>query len=317
MSTAKEALHIDKWSHLLEPFPAEMIELRPGATNKDKSKALALAYCDKRIYESRLDALFGPDGWAVSYEAWGNDKVFCHLTIAGITKCDVGECDQKDTNAATIAVAQAFKRACSTFGLGRYLYALPQVWAAFDGYKFTEPEKAVAEMYRRGGIGQHSKQEPPASPLRSPVAADEQYEQTARSSAPPSVKPAEPIAKTMADLITPKQLVAIRAIANSSGINAETECMSTLKCRPEELSRTAGSWFIDHLKAATPASSPHQPEGESTVIIQSQIYAITNIGKKKSIDVHAYAMEKYSKPVTAISGEQAAEMIRYLNGVKA
>jgi len=66
------------------------------------------------------------------------------------------------------------------------------------------------------------------------------------------------------------------------------------------------------------ARKPSPPtQGESTVIIQSQIYAITNIGKTKKIDVHAYAMEKYGKPVTALSGEQAAEMIRYLNGVKA
>lgn len=61
--------------------------------------------------------------------------------------------------------------------------------------------------------------------------------------------PREPIAKTMADLVTPKQLVAIRAIANSQGVNAEAECMEVIKCKPEELSRRAASAFIDHLKA--------------------------------------------------------------------
>jgi hypothetical protein len=63
--------------------------------------------------------------------------------------------------------------------------------------------------------------------------------------------PRDPIAKTMADLVTPKQLVAIRAIANSQGVNAEAECMEALKCRPEELSRRAASAFIDHLKSKT------------------------------------------------------------------
>src|SRR5215216_1434313 len=63
--------------------------------------------------------------------------------------------------------------------------------------------------------------------------------------------PRDPIAKTMADLVTPKQLVAIRAIANSQGVNAETECLEALKCRPEELSRRAASAFIDHLKSKT------------------------------------------------------------------
>ena len=61
--------------------------------------------------------------------------------------------------------------------------------------------------------------------------------------------PRGPVAKTMADLVTPKQLVAIRAIANSQGVNAEAECLEALKCRPEELSRRAASAFIDHLKS--------------------------------------------------------------------
>src|ERR1044072_2202751 len=63
--------------------------------------------------------------------------------------------------------------------------------------------------------------------------------------------PRDPVAKTMADLVTPKQLVAIRAIANSQGVNAEAECLEALKCRPEELSRRAASAFIDHLKSKT------------------------------------------------------------------
>ncbi|HVF92175.1 MAG TPA: Rad52/Rad22 family DNA repair protein [Blastocatellia bacterium] len=60
--------------------------------------------------------------------------------------------------------------------------------------------------------------------------------------------PSDPVAKTMADLVTPKQLVAIRAIANANRLNAEKECMEVVKCRPEELSRRAASAFIDYLK---------------------------------------------------------------------
>jgi len=37
-----------------------------------------------------------------------------------------------EENAATSAEAQAFKRACSAFGLGRYIYSVPQVWAEYD-----------------------------------------------------------------------------------------------------------------------------------------------------------------------------------------
>ncbi|MEN3336207.1 MAG: hypothetical protein V7641_5572 [Blastocatellia bacterium] len=83
-------------------------------------------------------------------------------------------------------------------------------------------------------------------------------EEEAASSKNPNVAtaqsqfPRDPVAKTMADLVTPKQLVAIRAIANAHGVNAEAQCLELLKCRPEELSRKAASVFIDYLKSKTP-----------------------------------------------------------------
>jgi hypothetical protein len=61
--------------------------------------------------------------------------------------------------------------------------------------------------------------------------------------------PREPMAKTMAELVTPRQLVAIRAISNSQKIDAEAECKELMQCKPEELSRKAASAFIDYLKS--------------------------------------------------------------------
>jgi hypothetical protein len=61
--------------------------------------------------------------------------------------------------------------------------------------------------------------------------------------------PREPMAKTMAELVTPRQLVAIRAISNSQKIDAEAECQELMQCKPEELSRKAASAFIDYLKS--------------------------------------------------------------------
>jgi hypothetical protein len=52
----------------------------------------------------------------------------------------------------------------------------------------------------------------------------------------------------MADLVTPKQLGMIRALAREAGVDVEEECQSTLRCRTEELSKRAASSFIDHLK---------------------------------------------------------------------
>jgi len=57
----------------------------------------------------------------------------------------------------------------------------------------------------------------------------------------------DPIAKTFGDLITPKQLVEVRSIANKNGVNAREECQRLFKCNPEELNKSAASGFIDHL----------------------------------------------------------------------
>jgi hypothetical protein len=70
-----------------------------------------------------------------------------------------------------------------------------------------------------------------------------------RQTEPVSKFPKEPVSKTMAELVTPRQLVAIRAIANSQRIDAEAECKRVMSCKPEELSRKAASALIDHLKS--------------------------------------------------------------------
>lgn len=61
--------------------------------------------------------------------------------------------------------------------------------------------------------------------------------------------PREPLAKSMADLVTPKQLGMIRALGREIGVDVEEACQAVLRCRTEELSKRAASSFIDHLKS--------------------------------------------------------------------
>jgi len=129
---------------LQEPFPSDEVEFKPGATNREKTKALALAYVDSRPYIQRLNQV-SPD-WQDEYQVTTlGDRVVvvCRLTVAGITRTGDGECllsggdegERVEPNAVTTASAQAFKRACVKFGLGAYLYALPQVWCDYDAQK--------------------------------------------------------------------------------------------------------------------------------------------------------------------------------------
>jgi len=122
----------DLLDRLAEPFDESDIQYRAGATNKDKTKAIALAYAEPRTYEDRLNQLV-PGDWQVTFQPWGENRIICHLTIHGITRSSTGESgDSNPDIAGTSAEAQAFKRACTKFGLGRYLYALPTTWVDYD-----------------------------------------------------------------------------------------------------------------------------------------------------------------------------------------
>jgi len=62
--------------------------------------------------------------------------VTCELTIFGLgSHSATGEEWADNDNACTAAEAQAFKRACSCFGLGRYLYHFTGVWVDLDERK--------------------------------------------------------------------------------------------------------------------------------------------------------------------------------------
>lgn len=142
---------------LKQPFHPSDIYWKPGGVSKDGAKALALPYATLRAYQNRLDEICGA-AWSVTYSPWG-ERLICNLTIDCVTRASTGEPDsqaERSEIAGTAAEAQAFKRACSMFSLGRYLYHLPTVWVEYDAQtrQFTEPAKAklngiVALHYQR------------------------------------------------------------------------------------------------------------------------------------------------------------------------
>ncbi len=125
------------WPELLKqlsvPFPATAIQWRAGSTTRDKKRAQALPYAEPRIYEDRLNQLC-PGDWSVSFRPWGENRLICELTIHGVTRSSTGE-SEGGFAPGTSAEAQAFKRACSKFGLGRFLYDLPSPWVSYDPEK--------------------------------------------------------------------------------------------------------------------------------------------------------------------------------------
>jgi hypothetical protein len=158
---------------LLEvPFDSSVIEWRVTNTSKGNGsmRGQVIPYADQRAYTDRLNALFTPAGWTRNYSVHTSAnfqrskdqkttaKVFvtCDLTIFNLgSHSATGEEWTDDENAGTSAEAQAFKRACSCFGLGRYLYHFTGTWVDLDDRKRpkTTPKLAgwaTPEGWRHG-----------------------------------------------------------------------------------------------------------------------------------------------------------------------
>lgn len=73
--------------------------------------------------------------------------------------------------------------------------------------------------------------------------------------------PSDPIAKTISDMVTTKQLGMIRAISREHELDADQECLATMNCKVNELSRRAASSLIDHLLATASPVVPIRRAG--------------------------------------------------------
>ena len=134
----------DEWIRILAElaahFPATSVQWRPQGDRENKVKAGArvriLAYLDARAVQDRLDAacpgLWSFDWSPVHIDAKGIVTAAKGvLTIASISRADIGTMSSWDPSKG--AVSDALKRSAVHFGVGRYLYDLPDVYAVLDG----------------------------------------------------------------------------------------------------------------------------------------------------------------------------------------
>lgn len=130
---------------LAAPFPPHEVKWKPQAVKG--SRALAIAYLDARAVQGRLDDVLGVDGWQDEYQVLQDGSVVCTLKVLmggdWLTKMDVGGMSEQPDGGDRLkaAFSDALKRAAVKFGVGRYIYRLPQVWADYNPQtkRFTAP----------------------------------------------------------------------------------------------------------------------------------------------------------------------------------
>src|SRR5205823_3775638 len=159
-------------AELAVPFSPDQVQWRVTNTAKDKKRGQIVPYADPRAYADRLNALFTAQGWTRKYQvetmsnitrikkgesiSSGKIRVTCTVTIVGLwSHSGTGEEWADDQNGMTSADAQAFKRACSCFGLGRYFYEFLGSWVDLDQNQRPKripslPAWAIPENWRKG-----------------------------------------------------------------------------------------------------------------------------------------------------------------------
>lgn len=158
---------------LSAPFEVREVKFKPQSVKG--SRALAMAYIDCRVVQDRLDAVLGVENWQDSYEITADGSVVCRLAIKvggeWITKTDVGSPSEQPDGGDRLkaAFSDALKRAAVKFGVGRYLYRLPALWADYDPQKkqFVTPPQLPAWALPNGAAKPTTQQQPnpePAAP---------------------------------------------------------------------------------------------------------------------------------------------------------
>lgn len=165
------------WERLRDPFPPEDIEwMIQGTPVKKGSRIIArcFAYVTNRAIQQRLDDVVGADKWRNEYRdvpnSNGKGAALCGLSILvdgeWVTKWDGAE--NTDIEAVKGGLSNSMKRAGAQWGIGRYLYFLPDGWIVHrKGGRYNEWRKVRVKGGAKDGdeTPQQFNWDPPDMPI--------------------------------------------------------------------------------------------------------------------------------------------------------
>ena len=141
-------------------FPMESLIFKVGAKTEDKSKGKVITYLSTVSVRQRLNAVLGPANWKTEFE-FSVVGIRCRLCVRfssngeWIWREDVSHLHGDITNnwerefALKQGANDAFNRAAVQFGVGDYLYTIPDQWVPIrDGkYWISGKEPKLASQY--------------------------------------------------------------------------------------------------------------------------------------------------------------------------
>ena len=153
---------------LADPFSPDDVEWKPGATTRDKTKGLAMAYLTSRAVQQRFDDVCGPADWRNEFAEGPGGGVLCGISVRvdrpdgtseWVTKWDGA--DNSQVEAVKGGLSGATKRAAVQWGVGRYLYDLPATWVRLDDRgRFAETPRIPPAHLPRTPRAEPTRREP-------------------------------------------------------------------------------------------------------------------------------------------------------------
>jgi hypothetical protein len=126
-------------ARLQDLFEPDDLGWKPIAVSKKTGKALVAAYVTNRAIMDRLDEVCAPENWRNEFKAGPNGGLLCGISIRvlrpdgsaeWITKWDGAE--NTDVEPVKGGISSSMRRAAVQWGIGRYLYRLPNTWCEVD-----------------------------------------------------------------------------------------------------------------------------------------------------------------------------------------
>jgi hypothetical protein len=215
--------------------PFRSADLAWRVLNKNGGEARVCPYARRPAYMKRLDTLFGSGGWGQTFsvttvsniqrEKYVNGKsvlittgkvlVTSTISIKGLgTKSSTGEGWADDENGSTRAEAQAFRRACAEFGLGRYLRDLdnwvckvplnkkgfPEYphFSVLPDFAIHPSELEAAQQFRSKSSNHYPQQHQRSAPATQSTRTQQQPIRNSNSTSRPAAATRQPAAATAA-----------------------------------------------------------------------------------------------------------------------
>ena len=149
-------MDINKLDDLFEEDEIEWRISRSGKKKNGDIWATGLAYVTARAIQNRLDDVCGKMFWQNEFREWKGDAQLCGISIYNkdlniwVTKYDGSE--NTSFSGTKGGLSGSEKRAGCQWGIGRYLYKLPETFVETSltkvpGWNFQSPGKETPSFY--------------------------------------------------------------------------------------------------------------------------------------------------------------------------